>query len=112
MSNAQFAFVERARVPSRAALQASISALGFELQLDPGFLPFENSGFLPFVLNGGDGPGFEIDYLDAATRRLGRARRSGRGFYDDPDLIDARCKQFALAHALYEDDTAQPLKEL
>lgn len=66
MSNTQFAFVERARVPSRAALQASISALGFELQLDPGFLPFENSGFLPFVLNGNDGAGLEIEYLDTA----------------------------------------------
>lgn len=35
MSNTQVAFIGRARVPSRSALQASIDALGFDLKLDP-----------------------------------------------------------------------------
>lgn len=62
MSNTQFAFLMRAHVPNREALQSSINALGFDLKLHPEFTPFEDSGFLPFILNGEDGPGFEIDY--------------------------------------------------
>jgi hypothetical protein len=62
MSNTQYAFIDKARVPDRAALQSSIDALGFDLKLHPEFSPFSNSGFLPFVLNGEEGPGFEIFY--------------------------------------------------
>lgn len=64
MSNTQFAFLRRSQVPDRAALQASIDALGFNLKLHPEFTPFEDSGFLPFTLNGEEGPGFEIEYQD------------------------------------------------
>lgn len=66
MSNTQMAFIGRARVPSRSALQASIDALGFDLKLHPEYAPFEDSGFLPFLLNGEEGFGFEIYYQDAA----------------------------------------------
>ncbi|MDD2893767.1 MAG: hypothetical protein PHF20_07520 [Halothiobacillaceae bacterium] len=66
MSNTQFAFINRAQVPDRSALQASIDALGFDLKLHPDFMPFEDSGFLPFILHGEEGPGFEIEYQDAA----------------------------------------------
>ncbi len=66
MSNTQFAFIERSRVPDRSALQASIDALGFDLQLHPEYTRFEDSGFLPFILNGREGFGFEIYYQDAS----------------------------------------------
>ena len=66
MSNTQFAFLPRAKVPDRNALQSSIDALGFDLKLHPEFTRFEDSGFLPFTFNGEDGPGFEIEYQDAS----------------------------------------------
>ena len=66
MSNTQFAFLQRAKVPTREALQTSISALGFDVELHPDFTPFEDSGFLPFTLNGEEGPGFEIQYQDSS----------------------------------------------
>lgn len=66
MSNIQYAFVERGRVPDRSALQASIDALAFDLQLHPDYTPFGNQGFLPFVLNGEAGAGFEIQHFPAA----------------------------------------------
>jgi hypothetical protein len=70
MSNIQYAFIERTRVPDRAELQASIDALGFDLKLHPEYTPFEDSGFLPFVLNAEEGPGFEIQY-EAASDLIG-----------------------------------------
>jgi hypothetical protein len=66
MSNSQFAFINRSAVPDRAALQASIDALGFDLKLHPEFTPFDDSGFLPCTLSGEEGPGFEIFYEDSA----------------------------------------------
>lgn len=65
MSNIQYAFVHRSRVPSRPELQASIHALGFDLQLHADYLPFRNSGFLPMVLDGQEGPGFELEFMTA-----------------------------------------------
>lgn len=62
MSNTQYAFLDRACVPDRSALQASIDALGFGLQLHPDFTPFTDSGFSPCLLGGKEGPGFEIYY--------------------------------------------------
>lgn len=64
MSNTQFAFIKRSLVPDREALQASINSLGFDLQLHPEFNPTTDSGFLPFTLNGQEGPGFEVFYAD------------------------------------------------
>ena len=66
MSNTQFAFLNRASVPDRRALQASIDAMGFDLELYPDFARFEDSGFLPCTLNGEEGPGFEISYDSAS----------------------------------------------
>lgn len=62
MSNTQYAFIRRSSVPGREALQASINALGFDLKLHPEFGPNTDSGFLPFTLNGEEGPGFEVFY--------------------------------------------------
>ena len=73
MSNIQYAFIERTRVPDRSELQASIDALGFDLKLHPEYTPFEDSGFLPFVLNGEEGPGFEI-YYEVASDLIGEER--------------------------------------
>jgi hypothetical protein len=64
MSNTQFAFIKRSALPDRAALQASVDALGFDLKLHPQFRPITDSGFLPFTLNGQEGSGFEVFYTD------------------------------------------------
>lgn len=69
VSNIQYAFIDRARVPGRSELQASIDALGFDLRLPDEFTPFEDGGFLPFSLNGEEGAGFEIGY-DAASELI------------------------------------------
>jgi len=60
MSNTQFAFISRAKVPSQAALQASIDALGFNLKVDPELRLLTDSGFSPCVLNGISDVGFEL----------------------------------------------------
>jgi len=65
MSNIQYAFIDRERVPDRVALQASIDDLGFDLILHPEYTPFKDYGFLPFVLNGEQGPGIDIEYQEA-----------------------------------------------
>ena len=62
MSNTQFAFLKKQNIPTRDALQESIDALGYDLQLDPEFTPFEDEGFSPCELNGKDDVGFEIFY--------------------------------------------------
>jgi hypothetical protein len=67
MSSTHYVFIARSRVPDRTALQASIDAIGFDLKLHPGYTRFEDSGFLPFVLNGRAGFGFEIYYQDASA---------------------------------------------
>lgn len=67
MSNIQYAFIDRTKIPDRTALQASIAVLGFDLKLHPEYTPFKDSGFLPFTLEGEEGPGFDIEYEDAAN---------------------------------------------
>ncbi len=60
MSYTQIAFLNRGNVPNREALQASISRLGFNLELHPEFTPFEDSGFSPCILDGTPDVGFEV----------------------------------------------------
>jgi hypothetical protein len=60
MSNTQYAFLKSADVPSRAALQASIDALGFDLKLDPDLNLLADSGFSPCTLAGVEDVGFEL----------------------------------------------------
>jgi len=62
MSNTQFAFLKQSQVPNREALQASIDRLGFKLTLHPEFKSFEDSGFVPCVLDGASDVGFEVFY--------------------------------------------------
>jgi hypothetical protein len=65
MSLQQTAYVARANVPDRAALQAAVDALGFDCKIDTFYVPFQCSGFLPCVL-AGSASGFEI-YFEAAA---------------------------------------------
>jgi hypothetical protein len=65
MSLQQTAYVNRANVPDRAALQAAVDALGFDCKIDTYYVPFQCSGFLPCVLAGSES-GFEIYFETAA----------------------------------------------
>ena len=62
MSNTQYAFLQKSNVPTREKLQESIDRLGYDLKLDPEFIPFEDDGFSPCVLEGNPGAGFEVFY--------------------------------------------------
>lgn len=62
MSNTQLAFLDKDLVPRRDLLQKTIDELGFDLQLDPEFTPFDDEGFSPCVLQGESDVGFEIYY--------------------------------------------------
>lgn len=64
MARAQTAYLIRADVPDRAALQAAIDAFKIKLVLDDGYAPFETSGYLPCTLHGEDA-GFTIRFRDA-----------------------------------------------
>ena len=52
MANVQFAFIDRAMVPSRSQWQQAIDDSGFDLHVDDNLKPFEHSGFLPCVFLG------------------------------------------------------------
>ncbi len=62
MSQTQFVFIEKSRIPNRRNLQNSIDALDYGLVLDPEFTPFEDDGFSPCQLNGDSDVGFEIHF--------------------------------------------------
>lgn len=64
MARAQTAYLMRADVPDRAALQAAIDAFKLKLVLDDGYAPFETSGYLPCTLHGEDA-GFTLRFRDA-----------------------------------------------
>jgi hypothetical protein len=63
VANEQFAFIDKAKVPSREAWQAAVDECGFDLQLDPEMKPMEDSAFSPCFLMGAR-TGVEIYYLD------------------------------------------------
>lgn len=62
MSNIQYAFINKDKIPDRKALQSTINNFGFDLQLDSNFTPFEDEGFSPCIFYGENDIGFEIDY--------------------------------------------------
>lgn len=66
MSNTQFAFINKEKIPDRISLQSFIEKLGFDLKLDPDFTPLTDEGFSPCILNGESDIGFEIYYEPAA----------------------------------------------
>ena len=65
MSQDQTAFLLRSSVPERKALQDAIDSLRFDCKIYEGYVPFQSSGFLPFVFNGTKS-GFEIYFGTAA----------------------------------------------
>ncbi|MCG8429291.1 MAG: hypothetical protein MI754_18215 [Chromatiales bacterium] len=128
MSNTQFAFIGRDKVPTREALQASIDTLGFDLQLDPAFTPFDDEGFSPCVLQGEADIGFEIYYEPAADiiddDEEFKAISQNRDFCISlcwsgsmKDYAAVMIVSTALAHDFgavisYEGDDPEPLEEL
>lgn len=65
MSNTQYVFIDKSRVPGRAALQASIDRLDFDLQLHPELDLLKDEGFSPCVLEGVADVGFELQPMTA-----------------------------------------------
>lgn len=59
MSLQQTAFLKKSVVPDKAKLERATRALGFELQIDEFYRPFQCSGFVPSELEGKKS-GFEI----------------------------------------------------
>lgn len=65
MSNTQFAFLKKEKVPNRKKWQASINNLKFDVSLEiyPELEPFEDEGFSPCIWNKTEEDvGFEIFY--------------------------------------------------
>jgi len=58
--NTQYVFLKRESIPNRAALQADIDRLGYDLQLDEELSFFEDEGFSPCTLEGRENVGFEV----------------------------------------------------
>lgn len=54
MARTLHVYLEPARVPSLADLQATIRGLRFALTLDPGYVPQQTQGYLPCTLEGED----------------------------------------------------------
>lgn len=81
MARAQTAYLFRADVPARPALQAAIDAFKLKLVLDDGYVPFETSGYLPCTLHGEDA-GFTLRFraadADAGTFRTLAGALGGR----------------------------------
>jgi hypothetical protein len=65
MSNAQYVFLEKSRVPSFELLQASIDALGFDLKLDPALDLLSGRGFSPCVFYETPDVGFDLSSQSA-----------------------------------------------
>ena len=66
MARALTAYLKRADVPARKALQQAIDRLSFTLTLDDGYLPFETAGYLPCTLDGEDA-GFDLRFKDLSA---------------------------------------------
>ena len=63
MARARTAYLNRADVPDRAALQAALEAFKIKLVLDDGYVPLKTSGYLPCTLHGEDA-GFTLRFRD------------------------------------------------
>jgi hypothetical protein len=50
MANSQTAFLARAQVPTRQALQEAIKSLRFKLTIDDAYAPFACAGYIPCTL--------------------------------------------------------------
>lgn len=88
MARALIAYMRRAEVPARSALQRAIDELDLALTLDHGYVPFESSGYLPCTLDGEDA-GFDLRFREAAAE-LANAPSPRSGF--DGHDIAISCK--------------------
>jgi hypothetical protein len=80
MALEQYAFIERARMPSRAAWQSAITECGFDLELHAEMRPMKDSGFCPCTLLG-ELSGVEIYYTgDPEFLKAFSSIRGGRDF--------------------------------
>lgn len=66
MARAQTAYLNRAEVPARKALQLALNELGFKLTLDDAYAPFETKGYLPCTYDGEDA-GFDLRFGEAES---------------------------------------------
>jgi hypothetical protein len=64
MTNEQYAFLHRTRVPNRDRWQQAIGPAGFNLRLDPALQPRINVGYVPCMLNGAKS-GVEMYFEDS-----------------------------------------------
>jgi hypothetical protein len=128
MSNTQYVFLNKSRVPNRATLQASIDRLGFDLQLDPDLQLLVDEGFSPCVLEGVPDVGFELMPMstDRATNgdKEFLARAAGRdhcltftwrgSMKDCAAAMIVSCALASDCDALvsYEGDAPEPLQKL
>jgi hypothetical protein len=64
MARAQTAYLNRADVPDRKALQTAIKELGYKLTLDDAYAPFATKGYLPCTFDGEDA-GFDLRFGEA-----------------------------------------------
>lgn len=63
MPRSYSAFLARADVPARKALQQAVDGLKLKLSLDDAYVPFETSGYVPCTLDGEDA-GFDLRFQD------------------------------------------------
>jgi hypothetical protein len=69
MARALTAYLKKADVPSRKALQAALDPLGFKVVVDDDYAPLKSKGYVPCALDGEDA-GFDLRFQDveAETR--------------------------------------------
>jgi len=128
MSNTQYVFLSRSRVPDRVALQAAIEKLGFDLQLHPELNLLEDEGFSPCVLEGVPDVGFELmpmtadeaangdeDFLALAAGRDFCLTFTWRGSMKDCAavmIVSCALAKESDAVVTYEGDPPEPLESL
>jgi hypothetical protein len=65
MANLLTAFMDRAQVPDRDALQEALKSLKFKLSIDDAYVPFGCKGFIPCTIDGEDS-GIEMKFTDSS----------------------------------------------
>ena len=80
MSQEQYAFIHKSRVPAVQEWQRAVDEAGYDLRIDAEFKPFEHAGFLPCQLNG-EQSGVEVYYdltRDLCDQELAQSIAQGR----------------------------------
>lgn len=79
MARSLFAFVDPARMPDHAGLQAALTALGIRLVLDDAWVPFETRDYLPCTLQGEDAGAYVRFERDAPLPESAAALAAAQG---------------------------------